>query len=42
MPPTNDEENNAKSSVMGMDYNYWTINSKSFPDTDPIDVRYGE
>ncbi|WP_083682368.1 multicopper oxidase family protein [Paenibacillus sp. FSL A5-0031] len=32
----------AGSSVMGMDYNYWTINGKSFPDTQPIEVRNGE
>lgn len=32
----------AGSSVMGMDYNYWTINGKSFPVTQPIEVNYGE
>ncbi len=30
------------STVMGMDYNYWTINGKSFPDTQPIEVKNGE
>lgn len=33
---------NAGSSVMGMNYNYWTINGKSFPDTAPMEVKYGE
>jgi FtsP/CotA-like multicopper oxidase with cupredoxin domain len=42
MPPTETPTDNAGSSVMGMDYNYWTINGKSFPDTDPIEVKQGE
>lgn len=41
-PPTAGKKNNAMSSVMEMDYNYWTINGKSFPDTEPIVVRYGD
>lgn len=40
--PADGQGNEAGSSVMGMDYNYWTINGKSFPDTDPIEVKYGE
>ncbi|WP_229725681.1 multicopper oxidase family protein [Calditerricola satsumensis] len=32
----------AGSTVMGMDYNYWTINGKAFPDTQPIKVKRGE
>ncbi|KUO95915.1 multicopper oxidase family protein [Ferroacidibacillus organovorans] len=27
---------------MSMDYNYFTMNGKSFPDTTPLRVRYGE
>ncbi|WP_419879548.1 multicopper oxidase family protein [Brevibacillus centrosporus] len=42
MPPTESSKDNAGSSVMGMDYNYWTINGNSFPDTDPIEVKLGE
>ncbi|MGE7270161.1 multicopper oxidase family protein [Brevibacillus panacihumi] len=42
MPPTESSKDNAGSTVMGMDYNYWTINGKSFPDTDPIEVKEGE
>ncbi|MED1646136.1 multicopper oxidase family protein [Brevibacillus agri] len=42
MPPTDSSEDDAGSSAMGMDYNYWTINGKSFPDTDPIEVKQGE
>ncbi|MED4779377.1 multicopper oxidase family protein [Brevibacillus choshinensis] len=42
MPPTESPKDNAGSTVMGMDYNYWTINGKSFPDTDPIEVKQGE
>ena len=41
MPPSG-TGSEAGSSVMGMDYNYWTINGKSFPDTDPLEVKYGE
>lgn len=40
--PSPQPDNNAGSSVMGMDYNYWTINGKSFPDTNPIEVKYGD
>lgn len=42
MPPSGNTGDNAGSSVMGMDYNYWTINGKSFPDTAPLEVRAGE
>lgn len=27
---------------MSMDFNYFTINGKSYPDTEPLHVRYGE
>lgn len=40
--PTNQPGDQAGSSVMGMDYNYWTINGKSFPDTQPLEVKYGD
>lgn len=40
--PSHDPGEDPGSTVMGMNYNYWTINGKSFPDTDPIEVRYGE
>jgi len=40
--PAKQPGDQAGSSVMGMDYNYWTINGKSFPDTQPIEVKYGE
>lgn len=42
MPPSKESGDNAGSSVMGMDYNYWTINGKSFPDTAPIEVKNGD
>ncbi len=42
MPPTESPKDNSGSTVMGMDYNYWTINGKSFPDTDPIEVKMGD
>ncbi|MCA4756010.1 multicopper oxidase family protein [Mycolicibacterium fortuitum] len=35
-------EDQAGSTVMGMDYNYWTMNGKSFPDTQPIEVKQGD
>lgn len=40
--PSPQTGNNAGSSVMGMNYNYWTINGKSFPDTSPMEVKYGD
>ncbi|WP_080837492.1 multicopper oxidase family protein [Cohnella massiliensis] len=40
--PSKSPNNQAGSTVMGMDYNYWTINGKSFPDTQPIEVKEGE
>lgn len=40
--PSKQPDNQAGSTVMGMDYNYWTINGKSFPDTQPIEVKEGE
>ena len=40
--PSPQPGNNAGSSVMGMNYNYWTINGKSFPDTSPMEVKYGD
>ncbi|WP_336788288.1 multicopper oxidase family protein [Paenibacillus sp. MMO-177] len=36
------KEEEAGSTVMGMDYNYWTMNGKSFPDTQPLEVKQGE
>ncbi len=40
--PANPPVKQPGSTVMGMDYNYWTINGKSFPDTQPIEVKEGE
>ncbi|MCY9692947.1 multicopper oxidase family protein [Paenibacillus alginolyticus] len=40
--PSESPDNKPGSTVMEMDYNYWTINGKSFPDTSPIEVKYGE
>jgi FtsP/CotA-like multicopper oxidase with cupredoxin domain len=40
--PSNQTGDQAGSSVMGMDYNYWSINGKSFPDTAPLEVTYGD
>lgn len=37
-----DKKEEAGSTVMGMDYNYWTMNGKSFPDTQPIEVKKGD
>lgn len=42
MPPTDSSIDDAGSSAMSMDYNYWMINGKSFPDTDPIEVKQGD
>jgi manganese oxidase len=41
-PPSPGKKDDAMSSVMEMDYNYWTINGKSFPDTEPMIVKIGD
>ncbi|MBN2981766.1 multicopper oxidase family protein [Cohnella algarum] len=40
--PSEEPGDNAGSTVMGMNYNYWTINGKSFPDTSPLNVKFGD
>lgn len=40
--PSKQPGENAGSSISGMNYNYWTINGKSFPDTTPFEVKEGE